>query len=65
MSDVIWTESAGAPLRWNDGAAVHAVLATTEGGITVQWTACLLDVPEGAVVDDEAPVTCPACLVQT
>ncbi|MEN3977277.1 hypothetical protein [Emcibacter sp. SYSU 3D8] len=54
---------AGKPLRWQDGAIVHAVQTTQAvGGEPMLWTFCRQDVPDGEAVDEDVTVTCPACL---
>lgn len=53
----------GKPLRWNDGAIVHAVQGTrSSAGEPMLWTFCQRDVPDGEAVDEDVTVTCPACL---
>ncbi len=53
---------AGKPLRWNDGAIVHAVQSTQVEGEPMLWTLCDRDVPDGEAIDEDVTVTCPACL---
>lgn len=54
---------AGKPLRWHDGAIVHAVQSTQSiEGEPMLWTLCQHDVPDGDAVDEDLTVTCPACL---
>ena len=53
----------GKPLRWNDGAIVHAVQSTQSSqGEPLLWTFCQRDVPDGEAIEDDVTVTCPACL---
>jgi hypothetical protein len=57
------TTRAGARMTWDDGNVVHYVESAHDGGgITVFWTLCHHDVPDGTPLDRRLTVTCAACL---